>query len=151
VTRNEDCEAFIEIVNGVPMFSLARGDQKAGTMRVEDSVPWASFVNFEESSHRQWFRSRAAVDMLPDWGVIILQSSVGKVIRVAESVHEQAQLTELLVLLQRVFVEDRPRVLARIEAAAKMSNVETDTPLGVLPIEAAKAFPTRDVTPKRSF
>jgi hypothetical protein len=111
VTRTEDCEAFLEVINNEIHFCIARGDKSVGPLPVVECVPWDSFSNFEEGSHKQWFRPRGEVDDRLDWGVIIAQSNVGRIIRVAESVYDHAGLIELLVTLQNTFITPREEML----------------------------------------
>ncbi len=80
-------------------------------------MPFDSFGNFEEGSHKQWFRPRGAVTATLDWGVIVAQSSVGRIVLVAESVDEQAWLIELLVKLQTTFIAPRDDMLQALKEA----------------------------------
>ena len=73
---------------------------KQGPLPSSERVPFDSFGNFEEGSHKQWFRPPGAVNATLDWGVIVAQSSVGRIVLVAKLLHEQAWLIELLVKLQ---------------------------------------------------
>jgi hypothetical protein len=133
VTRREDCEAFVEERGGVLHFCVACGDLSKGPLAVAESVPWDSFQNFEEGSHKQWFRARGVADDMLDWGVIIAQSNLGRVVRVAESVHDHAWLVELLVKLQNTFIADREKTQkafkARIRDIGGGSPSEDDTPI----------------------
>jgi hypothetical protein len=119
VTRLEDCAAFIEVDNGDAYFCLARVDTGSGNVAIAERVPWESFDNFEVGSHREWFRDRSSSSDMTDWGVIIAQSSVGRVLRVAESVRDHAQLVELLAVLQNAFVAPRIRLLRAIREASQ--------------------------------
>jgi hypothetical protein len=107
-TQREDCEAYVEIKENELFFCLKRGDLDAGPLPVVERVPLESFDNFEEGSHREWFRDRISTSEVKDWGVIIAQSRVGRVLCVAESVRDRVWLVELLAILQRTFVENRP-------------------------------------------
>jgi hypothetical protein len=117
--RQEDCEAFIEFVGGEYWFCVARGDNRSGALPVVERVPWASFSNFEEGSNSQWFRVRGSTSELADWGVIIAQSTVGRVVKVAESINGHATLIELLVQLQNLFVMPRDATLRRLREAER--------------------------------
>lgn len=134
VTRREDCEAFVVERDGILYFCIARGDMSKGALPVVEAVPWDSFQNFEEGSHRQWFRSRSLADNMPDWGVIVAQSNIGRVVGVAESVHDHAGLVELLVKLQNTFVVPRePKMRAFRDAAkARARDAEDGSPAGHL-------------------
>jgi hypothetical protein len=135
VTQREDCEAFLRDHEGVIYFFIARGDKSKGPLPLVDSVPWDSFGNFEEGSHRQWFRSRGSPSELADWGVIIAQSNIGRVVPVAETVHSHAWLVELLVKLQNTFIAPRDKIMRDFrEAEQKRAPEEPkktdDEPLG---------------------
>jgi len=109
--RREDCEAYLESINGQIWFTIRRGDASKAALPVVEFVPWTSIGNFEEGSHKQWFRSRGSVGSLADWGVIVTQSSEGPVVRVAESVSDHAWLVKLLVILQNTFIAPREAIL----------------------------------------
>ncbi len=94
-------------------------------MPIVESVPWESFGNFEEGSHKQWFRSRGNASELADWGVIVAQSSVGRVVNVAESVHSHAWLVELLVTLQNTFILPRDRLLREFHEVDQKRRVHS--------------------------
>ncbi|MEQ1577667.1 MAG: hypothetical protein ABL894_08440, partial [Hyphomicrobium sp.] len=115
VTRREDCEAFVEQGDGKLWFCVARGTASEGQLPVVERVPFDSFGNFEEGSHKQWFRPRGSVNETLDWGVIVAQSSVGRIVLVAESLHEQAWLIELLVKLQTTFIGPRDAMLQTLK------------------------------------
>lgn len=117
MTRREDCEAFIEQTDGALWFCVARGTASDGPLPVVERVPFDSFGNFEEGTHKQWFRPRGAVSETLDWGVIIAQSSVGRIVLVAQSVDEQAWLIELLVKLQTTFIGPRDAMLRALKEA----------------------------------
>lgn len=124
VTRREDCEAFLEESGDALYFCVACGDKSKGVLPVVERVPWDSFINFEESSHKQWFRARGVASDMLDWGVIIAQSNTGRIVRVAESVHDHAGLIELLVKLQNTFVTGREvRLKVFRDAVKARSNV----------------------------
>lgn len=127
-TRREDCEAFIAEHDGTLHFYIARGDKSTGPLPIVDRVPWESFGNFEEGSHKQWFRSRGNASELVDWGVIVVQSSVGRVgrvVNVAESVHSHAWLVELLVTLQNTFVAPRDKMMRDFREAAQKQRAHS--------------------------
>lgn len=126
VTQREDCEAFLREHEGVIHFYLARGDKSKGPLPLAEAVPWDSFGNFEEGSHRQWFRSRGNPSELADWGVIIAQSSTGRVVRVAESVHSHAMLVELLVKLQNTFILPREKILQEFREAERKRRAQDE-------------------------
>jgi hypothetical protein len=145
VAKREDCEAFLEVDDKGIWFCVARGDKTKGALPIVERVPWDSFGNFEEGSHRQWFRPRASMSELADWGVIIAQSSVGRVALVAESLHEQAWLIELLVRLQNTFVGPRESMLQAVrDAAAEKRGGSSDEKAASLSTDAsdvpAKSF-----------
>ena len=130
VTRREDCEAFLQAQGDTIFFSIARGDKRRGALPVVETIPWTSFENFEEGSHKQWFRSRGMPDEMPDWGVIVAQSKVPRVVKVAESVNDHAGLVELLSALQQVFTgQSRERILAAF-AEASAEGPLSPSPLG---------------------
>ena len=54
---------------------------------------------------------------LADWGVIVAQSSIGRIVLVAESLSEQAWLIELLVKLQNTFILPRDDMLQSLREA----------------------------------
>jgi hypothetical protein len=116
VARTEDCEAFVAENDGALFFCIARGDKSTGTLALVEHVPWDSFGNFEEGTHKQWFRSRTSTDSLIDWDVIIVQSSKGRVVEVAQSVGDHASLVELLGQLQITFIEGRAAALRTYKA-----------------------------------
>ncbi len=98
-------------------------------------MPWDSFGNFEEGSHRQWLRSRGSPSELADWGVIIAQSNIGRVVAVAETVHSHAWLVELLVKLQNTFIAPRDKIMrdfleAEQKRAPEAPKKTDDEPLG---------------------
>jgi hypothetical protein len=140
--RQEDCEAFIEFAGGEYWFCVARGDKRSGALPVVERVPWTSFSNFEEGSHSQWFRVRGSTNELADWGVIIAQSTVGRVVKVAESVTGHASLIELLVQLQNLFVMPRDATLRRLREAER-GNLPKSTP------NTGQAPPENDVPIRR--
>lgn len=117
MTRREDCEAFVEEVNGTLWFCVARGIASEGPLPVVDRVPFDSFGNFEEGSHKQWFRPRGSVNETLDWGVVVAQSSVGRILLVAQSLSDQAWLIELLVKLQTTFIGPRDAMLRALKEA----------------------------------
>jgi hypothetical protein len=128
MTQRQDCEAFLQAGDGVIYFVIARGDKSKGPLPIVESVPWESFGNFEEGSHKQWFRSRGNASELADWGVIVAQSSdgrVGRVVNVAESVHSHAWLVELLVTLQNTFIVPRDRLLREFREADQKRRVHS--------------------------
>jgi hypothetical protein len=128
VTERQDCEAFLQVGDGVIYFVIARGDKSKGPLPIVESVPWESFGNFEEGSHKKWFRSRGNASELADWGVIVAQSSygrVGRVVNVAESVHSHAWLVELLVTLQNTFIVPRDRLLREFREAEQKLHAHT--------------------------
>ena len=120
VMRREDCEAFLEIRDDTIFFCVARGDGGQKPLPVVEVVPWVSFGNFEEGSHKQWFRSKGAPDQMPDWDVIIAQSSVPRVVNVAESMNDHASMVELLTLLQQNFAGPaRDKAISAFEEAKR--------------------------------
>lgn len=122
-TREEDCEAFLELRGDEHYFCVARGDRRNGPLPVVEAVPWQSFQNFEEGTHRQWFRSNAEPDGLPDWGVVVVHSTVPRVVKVAESVGDRAGLIELLSKLQSTFIAPRGDIIrAHREAMTEKSG-----------------------------
>lgn len=131
VTMRQDCHAFIEEEDGELWFCVGRGDLNEGPLPTVERVPWDSVSNFEEGSHKQWFRGRGAPSELADWGVIVAQTSVGRVVKVGESVYEHAWLVELLVTLQNTFIAPRDEMIRKMHEAAKMGEREqqksTDT------------------------
>ena len=129
--RREDCEAFVEQSGPELWFCIARGDKRKGPLPIVERVPWESFGNFEEGSHKQWFRPRASVSDVADWGVIIAQSSVGRVLRVAESVNDHAWLVELLVRLQNTFVAPRDSITQAFREAAQKRSAPAGTTTGI--------------------
>jgi hypothetical protein len=131
VTQREDCEVFLRDLEGVIYFVVARGDKRKGTLPLVDAVPWESFGNFEEGSHRHWFRERGAPSDLVDWGVIVAQSNIGRVLGVAESVHSQAWLVELLVKLQNTFIAPRDKIMQDLREAAQKRRAHDETDLVV--------------------
>lgn len=120
VTKREDCQAYLEVADNQVWFCIDRGDKTKGPLTLAERVPWESFSNFEEGSHKQWFRGRGSVSDLADWGVIVAQSSVGRVVKVAESVHEQAWLVELLVTLQNTFIAPRDVMIRQMREAQQL-------------------------------
>jgi hypothetical protein len=116
VARTEDCEAFVAENDGALFFCVARGDKSTGSLTLVEHVPWDSFGNFEEGTNKQWFRSRTSTDSLIDWDVIIVQSSKGRVVKVAQSVGDHASLVELLGELQVTFIEGRAAALRTYQA-----------------------------------
>jgi hypothetical protein len=142
VTRREDCEAFVEEVDGVLWFCVARGTASEGPLPVVERVPFDSFGNFEEGSHKQWFRPRGTVSEMLDWGVIVAQSSVGRIVLVAQSVDEQAWLIELLVKLQATFIAPRDAMLRALKEAEHKRRAD-DEPTGSsgAPIDATPVKP----------
>ena len=142
VTRREDCEAFVEEVDGTLWFCVARGTVSEGPLPVVERVPFDSFGNFEEGSHKQWFRPRGTVSETLDWGVIVAQSSVGRIVLVAQSVDEQAWLIELLVKLQTTFIAPRDAMLrALTEAEHKRRAHDEPTGSSGAPIDATPVKP----------
>ncbi len=115
--RREDCEAFVEQSGNELWFCIARGDKRNGPLPLVERVPWDSFGNFEEGSHKQWFRARGSVNELADWGVIVAQSNVGRVVCVAESLTDHAWLVELLVRLQNTFIAPRDAMVRTFREA----------------------------------
>jgi hypothetical protein len=142
VTRREDCEAFVEEVDGVLWFCVARGTASEGPLPVVERVPFDSFGNFEEGSHKQWFRPRGTVSEMLDWGVIVAQSSVSGIVLVAQSVDEQAWLIELLVKLQTTFIAPRDAMLRALKEAQHKRRAD-DEPTGSsgAPIDATPVKP----------
>jgi len=137
VTRKERCKVFIEEADGGLMLVVARGAGDSENLSIVDQVPLDSFSNFEEGTHRQWFRSRSANTELIDWGVIVLQTRSGDIIPIAESVDAQFELTKLLGLLQTHIVEPRDQLIQRFsqsklpraqETALKTSASSTGVP-----------------------
>lgn len=131
--RREDCEAYLEPINGQIWFNVSRGDGTKAELPVVEFVPWISISNFEEGSHKQWFRSKGSVGNLADWGVIVAQSSEGRVLRVAESVSDQAWLVELLVILQNTFIAPREAILQELrdkDADLRRTAAKTDAAPG---------------------
>jgi hypothetical protein len=122
ITRFEDCEVFLERTPHKILFCIARGDTNDGPLPVVVKIPYDSFSNFEEGSHKAWFRERDAVDALPDWGVIIAQTVDGHVVRVAESVGSRAMLIDLLGNLQKTFIKPRPAMLLEFEEARRRAG-----------------------------
>jgi len=119
------------------MLVVARGAGDSENLSIVDQVPLDSFSNFEEGTHRQWFRSRSANTELIDWGVIVLQTRSGDIIPIAESVDAQFELTKLLGLLQTHIVEPRDQLIQRFsqsklpraqETALKTSASSTGVP-----------------------
>lgn len=145
MTRQEDCQAYVEEEGGVLWFCIARGDSSEGALPLVERVPLDSFGNFEEGSHKTWFRSRGSVNDVVDWGVIIAQSSVGRIVRVAESVHNHAWLIELLVKLQNTFVGRRDSMLRELQERELTQRVH-DNQTG---IESHGEF--KNATPTRPF
>ena len=141
ITRREDCEAFLEESGDDIYFCVACGDRSKGALPIVDRVPWDSFINFEESSHKQWFRSRGVASDMLDWGVIIAQSNTGRIVRVAESVRDHAGLVELLVKLQNTFVTGRE---VRLKAFRDAIKTRTNVSGSGLPV----GHPTEDVPVK---
>lgn len=129
MTRREDCEAFVEEVDGTLWFCVARGTASEGQLPVVERVPFDSFGNFEEGSHKQWFRPRGSVNETLDWGVIVAQSSVGRIVLVAQSLGEQAWLIELLVKLQTTFIGPRDAMLRALKEAEQKRRAH-DAPAG---------------------
>jgi hypothetical protein len=113
VTREERCKVFVEEADSGLMLVVARGPGDCESLPIVDRVPLDSFSNFEEGSHRQWFRDRVGNAELVDWGVIVLQTRSGDVISIAESVDAQYELTKLLGLLQTHIVEPRDQLIER--------------------------------------
>ncbi len=125
----EDCEAFIAEHLGELHLYIARGDLSAGPLPVVSMVLWDSFGNFEEGSQKQWFRKRGVMDSWPDWGVIIAQSNKG-VVCVAESLHSNAWLADLLGQLQQTFVAPRRSMLREFRREVRGSEpAEVQTPI----------------------
>lgn len=141
LSRQEDCEAFIEEAYGDYWFCIARGDKRNGALPVVERVPWNSFGNFEEGSRSQWFRLRGSPSELADWGVIVAQSSVGRVVKVAESLDNHASLIELLVKLQNLFVVPRDATLRRLREAERRNLPQSTRSLDQAP--AANDVPIR--------
>lgn len=129
LTRREDCEAYIEKQDGKLWFCVARGTAGQGPLPVVERVPFDSFGNFEEGSHKQWFRPRGTVSETLDWGVIVAQSSVGRIVLVAQSLNEQAWLIELLVKLQTTFIGPRDAMLRTLKEAEQKRRAH-DEPNG---------------------
>ena len=128
MTRREDCEAYVEKHDEKLWFCVARGNAGQGALAVVERVPFDSFGNFEEGSHKQWFRPRGSVNETLDWGVIVAQSSVGRIVLVAQSLDEQAWLIELLVKLQTTFIGPRDGMLQALkEAEHKRRAHDTST------------------------
>lgn len=118
LTERQDCAAYLEVQNADLMFVVEQGDRDAGTMQIVERVPFNSFLNFEEGSHHEWFKSRISTSEVRDWGVIIAQSSIGRVVLVAQSVNDKAWLIELLSRLQTTFIEQREAMLQAVAAAS---------------------------------
>lgn len=133
LSGQEDCEAFIEFIGSEYWFCIARGDKRDGALPVVERVPWNSFSNFEEGSRGQWFRARGSTNELADWGVIIAQSTVGRVVKVAESVDDHASLVELLVKLQNLFITPRDATLRKLRDAERESVPRTTEHAGRAP------------------
>lgn len=123
VTHYEICLAYLEVADDVIWFCVERGDFYTGQTSVVERVPWQSIGNFEEGSHKEWFRSRVDKRDVRDWGVIIAQSAVGRVLRVAESVDDRAWLIELLIKLQNMFIEPREAMLQAVAEAAAAKSI----------------------------
>ena len=141
MSRREDVEVFVEQRGSSLYFCVARGDKASGPLPIVEVVPWDSFQNFEEGSHKQWFRSRGVVDERLDWDVIIAQSSVGRVVRVAESIDDHAWLVELLVNLQNTFIVPREAMLKSFRDATAAKSGANDPASSGGP--AAQAVPVK--------
>lgn len=111
VTRTERCRMLVEEGDGTLMFVIARGAGDSDDLPIVARLPLDSFSNFEEGTHKQWFRSRSTTAELNDWGVIVLQTRSGDVVPVAESVDAQYELTKLLGLFQMHIVEPREQLM----------------------------------------
>lgn len=68
-----------------------------------------------------------------DWGVIVAQWNVGRVMRVAESVKDHASLTELLVKLQNTFIVPREQHLKAYREKTRAGAGENEVPPGTPP------------------
>jgi hypothetical protein len=129
ISRKEDCHAFLEERDGQIWFVVARGDKAVGPFAVVECEPWDSFDNFEEGSHKQWFRPRGVADDRLDWGTIIAQSRTGRVMRVAETLSDHAVLVELLITLQNTFIAPRAAMLREFNSARSRTG---NTPQGAV-------------------
>lgn len=147
ITKREDCEAWVQLKDGEPVFHLARGDRLAGPLAVVAQMPLRELGSFEISTHSAWLRSPTEIDQRRDWGVIINETANSGVVVIAEWVHAPRWLTELRGMLSKSFDGvERERILAAAEeakrGAAKRSPVAPD------PAQPASAA---DDKPKRRF
>jgi hypothetical protein len=147
ITKREDCEAWVQLKDGEPVFHLARGDRLAGPLAVVAQMPLRELGSFEISTHSAWLRSPTEIDQRRDWGVIINETASSGVVVIAEWVHAPRWLTELRGMLSKSFDGvERERILAAAEeakrGAAKRSPVAPD------PAQPASAA---DDKPKRRF
>lgn len=151
VVHREDCRAYVEVEKGELYFCLNRGNLDDGPLPPVERVPLDSFGNFEEGSHREWFRSKLSSGEVKDWGVIIAQSNTGRVLRVAESIGERLWLVELLILLQRTFVEDRPLLQMRLDSIQRDESRPPSNSPAIDQVDQPATSPSPSSVPKRKF